>query len=203
MKFLIDLFPIILFFLTFKFYAVFYPADTNLCVMNFCISGGDSGAIYAATLVAIVAGVLQVAYEWFSRGKVETMLLVTLAMIIVLGGATLAFQDELFIKWKPTLVNWAFGIVFIGSQYIGEKNLIRRMMEGNVRLTDETVWDKLNAIWAIFFIVLGFVNLYVAYFFSTEIWVNFKLFGLLGLTFAFVIGQAFYLTRYIVEENES
>jgi len=203
MKFLIDLFPIILFFLTFKFYAVFYPADTNLCVMNFCISGGDNGAIYAATLVAIIAGILQVAYEWISRGKVETMLLITLAMIIVLGGATLAFQDELFIKWKPTLVNWAFGIVFIGSQYIGEKNLIRRMMEGNVRLTDETIWSKLNTIWAIFFIVLGFVNLYVAYSFSTEIWVNFKLFGLLGLTFAFVIGQAFYLTRYIVEENES
>jgi intracellular septation protein len=77
------------------------------------------------------------------------------------------------------------------------------MMEGNVRLTDETIWSKLNTIWAIFFIVLGFVNLYVAYSFSTEIWVNFKLFGLLGLTFAFVIGQAFYLTRYIVEENES
>jgi intracellular septation protein len=203
MKFLIDIFPIILFFVTFKFYAVFFPAESKLCFMDFCIAGGDAGAIYAATLVAIIAGILQVLYEWFSRGKVETMLLITLAMIIVLGGATLAFQNELFIKWKPTLVNWAFGIVFLGSQYIGEKNLIRRMMEGNVRLTDERIWDKLNLIWAVFFVVLGFINLYVAYFFSTEIWVNFKLFGLLGLTFAFVIGQAFYLTRYIVEENES
>lgn len=203
MKFLVDIFPIILFFVTFKFYAVFFPAESKLCFMDLCIAGGDAGAIYAATLVAMIAGTIQVLYEWRTRGKVEIMPIITLAMIIVLGGLTLMFQNELFIKWKPTLVNWAFGIVFLGSQYIGEKNLIRRMMDGNVRLTDETIWDKLNSIWAIFFIILGFVNLYVAYFFSTETWVNFKLFGLLGLTFAFVIGQAFYLTRYIVEENES
>lgn len=203
MKFLVDIFPIILFFLTFKFYAMFVPAESKLCLMDFCIAGGDAGAIYAATLVAMISGTLQILYEWKIRGKVEIMPVITLAMIIVLGGATLIFQNELFIKWKPTLVNWAFGIVFLGSQYIGEKNLIRRMMDGNVRLTDETIWDKLNKIWAIFFIILGFVNLYVAYFFNTETWVNFKLFGLLGLTFAFVIGQAIYLTRYIVEEKES
>lgn len=203
MKFLVDIFPIILFFLTFKFYAMFVPAESKLCFMDFCIAGGDAGAIYAATLVAMISGTLQILYEWKTRGKVEIMPIITLAMIIVLGGATLIFQNELFIKWKPTLVNWAFGVVFLGSQYIGEKNLIRRMMEGNVRLTDESIWNKLNKIWAIFFIVLGFVNLYVAYFFSTETWVNFKLFGLLGLTFAFVIGQAIYLTRYIVEEKES
>jgi len=203
MKFLVDIFPIILFFVTFKFYAVFFPAESNLCVASFCIAGGDAGAIYAATLVAMIAGTIQVLYEWRTRGKVETMPIITLAMIIVLGGLTLMFQNELFIKWKPTLVNWAFGIAFLASQYIGEKNLIRRMMEGNVRLTDETIWDKLNLVWAVFFITLGFVNLYVAYFFNTETWVNFKLFGLLGLTFAFVIGQAFYLTRYIIEENES
>lgn len=203
MKFLIDIFPIILFFVTFKFYPVFFPTESKLCLMDFCIAGGETGAIYAATLVAIITGILQVLYEWFSRGKVETMLLITLAMIIILGSATLAFQNELFIKWKPTLVNWAFGFVFLGSHYIGEKNLIRRMMEGKIRLTDERIWDKLNLTWAIFFIVLGLINLYVAYFFSTEIWVNFKLFGLLGLTFAFVIGQAFYLSRYIIEEHES
>jgi intracellular septation protein len=203
MKFLVDIFPIILFFLTFKFYAIFVPAESKLCLMNFCIAGGDAGAIYAATFVAMISGILQVFYEWKTRGKVEIMLIITLTMIIVLGGATLIFQNEMFIKWKPTLVNWAFGIAFIGSQYIGEKNLIRRTMESNVRLTDESIWDKLNFTWGMFFITLGFINLYVAYFFTTEIWVNFKLFGLLGLTFAFVIGQAIYLTRYIVEEKES
>lgn len=203
MKFLVDMFPIILFFVTFKFYAVFFPADSNLCLANLCISGGDAGAIYAATLVAMIVAIIQVIYEWVTRGKVETMLIITLAMIVILGGATLVFQDEMFIKWKPTLVNWAFGLAFLGSQYIGEKPLIQRMMESNVHLTEETIWKKLNLIWAIFFISLGIINLYVAYHFNTETWVNFKLFGLLGLTFAFIIAQAFYLTRYIVEEHES
>ncbi|MEY3220255.1 MAG: hypothetical protein RIT27_1612 [Pseudomonadota bacterium] len=203
MKFLVDMFPIILFFVTFKFYAVFFPAESNLCLAGLCISGGDAGAIYAATLVAMIVAIIQVIYEWVTKGKVEVMLIITLLMIVILGGATLMFQDEMFIKWKPTLVNWGFGLVFLGSQFIGEKPLIRRMMESNIRLTEESIWNKLNLTWAFFFISLGFVNLYVAYHFDTEIWVNFKLFGLLGLTFAFVIGQAFYLTRYIVEENES
>jgi len=203
MKLLVDMFPIILFFVTFKFYAVFFPADSNLCLASLCISGGDAGAIYAATLVAMIVAIIQVIYEWVTRGKVETMLIITLAMIVILGGATLIFQDEMFIKWKPSLVNWAFGLAFLGSQYIGEKPLIQRMMETNVHLTEEKIWKKLNLVWAIFFMSLGVINLYVAYHFNTETWVNFKLFGLLGLTFAFIIAQAFYLTRYIVEEHES
>jgi len=202
MKFFLDLFPIILFFVTFKFYGEVIPAEQSLCTLGYCIPGGTPGAIYAATLVAIIASFAQVAYVWFKQRRVETMHLVTLALIVVLGGATLFFQNEAFIKWKPTVVNWAFGVAFLGSQFIGKRPLVQRMMESNIQLNDAAIWQKLNLMWVLFFIVLGLANLYVAFNFSTEIWVNFKLFGLLGLTLIFVVAQAFYLTRHIVSPEE-
>ncbi len=202
MKFFLDLFPIILFFVTFKFYGEVIPAEQSLCALGYCIPGGTPGAIYAATLVAIIASFAQVAYVWFKQRRVETMHLVTLALIVVLGGATLFFQNEAFIKWKPTVVNWAFGVAFLGSQFIGKRPLVQRMMESNIQLNDAAIWQKLNLMWVLFFIVLGLANLYVAFNFSTEIWVNFKLFGLLGLTLIFVVAQAFYLTRHIVSPEE-
>jgi len=202
MKFFLDLFPIILFFVTFKFYGNVVPAEQSLCALGHCIPGGTPGAIYAATLVAIIASFAQVAYVWFKQHRVETMHLVTLALIVVLGGATLFFQNEAFIKWKPTVVNWAFGIAFLSSQFIGKRPLVQRMMESNIQLNDAAIWQKLNLMWVLFFMVLGLANLYVAFNFSTEIWVNFKLFGLLGLTLVFVVAQAFYLTRHIVSPEE-
>jgi len=202
MKFFLDLFPIILFFVTFKFYGEVIPAEQSLCALGYCIPGGTPGAIYAATLVAIIASFAQVAYVWFKQRRVETMHLVTLALIVVLGGATLFFQNEAFIKWKPTVVNWAFGVAFLGSQFIGKRPLVQRMMESNIQLNDAAIWQKLNLMWVLFFIVLGLANLYVAFNFSTETWVNFKLFGLLGLTLVFVVAQAFYLTRHIVSPEE-
>jgi len=202
MKFLVDLFPVILFFAVFYLYPGQVPADQSLCIAQFCLPGGKAGAIYAATLVAIIASIVQVGSQWLLRGKVETMHWVTLGLLLVLGGATLFFQDERFIKWKPTLVNWLFAVGFLVSQWFTSKPFIQRMMEKNIQLYDPRVWQTLNYSWVVFFFVLGLLNLWVAYQFSTEVWVNFKLFGLMGLTLMFVFGQAFYLARYIVEAPE-
>ncbi len=174
MKLLLDYFPIILFFIAAKVYD-----------------------IYVATAVAIVASVLQVAYLWFRHGRVEKMHLITLAAIVLLGGTTLILQDEQFIKWKPSVVNWVFALVFIGSQFIGKKPIIQRMMGNNFTLPSG-MWTKLNLMWAGFFIFLGLVNLYVAYNFDTDTWVNFKLFGMLGLTLLFIILQTIYISRHAV-----
>ena len=184
MKFLFDLFPVILFFVAYKTYDIFI-----------------------ATAVAIAASALQVGLFWIKHRRFEKMHLVTLGLIAVLGGATLIFQDALFIKWKVTVVNWIFGLAFIGSLYIGEKPLAERMMGGSVVLPRK-IWSRLNWSWAIFFIIVGFINIYVAFYYGLdldeksreEIWVNFKLFGVMGLTFTFVLAQAFYMTRHIQEE---
>lgn len=175
MKLLFDFFPIFLFFIVYK------VSD-----------------IYAATLAAIIATAVQVAVTWFKTRKVEPMHLVSLAIIVIFGGATLFLKDELFIKWKPTVLNWLFGIAFLASQLFGKRTLIERMLGSQIELP-EPVWRRLNLSWAFFFIVLGGVNLFVLYNFTTETWVNFKLFGLLGLTFLFVILQSVYLARFLPE----
>lgn len=177
MKLLFDFFPIILFFVAYQFHG-----------------------IYVATGVAILATFLQVTISWLKTRKVETMHLITLAIIVVMGGATLYLQDELFIKWKPTVINWLFGVAFLGSQFIGKRTFIERMMRNNLTLP-AMIWKRLNLVWALFFIVLGCVNLLVVYRFDTETWVNFKLFGMLGLTLVFVFLQAFYLSRYLPEPD--
>lgn len=179
MKMLFDFFPIILFFVAYK------------------LQG-----IYIATTVAIAATFLQVGWVWLRHRKVETMHLITLGLIVVFGGATLYLHDEQFIKWKPTVINWLFGVAFLGSQYFGEKPFIQRMMANNIELP-RPVWYRLNMSWALFFLFLGAVNLFVIYTFDTDTWVNFKLFGMLGLTFAFVILQAIFLSRYLPEPESS
>lgn len=179
MKLFYDLFPILLFFIAYKMYDIF-----------------------VATAVAIVASFIQVSLFWVKHRQFEKMQLVTLALIIVLGGATLLLHDELFIKWKPTVVNWAFALVFLGSHFIGNRPLIQRMMASKINLTHEKVWHYLNISWIGFFIALGLLNLYVAFNFSTDFWVNFKLFGMMGITFIFVIAQAVYLSQYIKEEDD-
>jgi len=176
MKFLFDFFPILLFFIAYKL-----------------------DGIFTATAVAIAASFLQVGLYWLKHRRFETNHLVTLALIAVFGGLTLFLQDETFIKWKPTVINWLFGIVFIGSQYMGKKTIVERMMGANIRLPD-FVWIRLNAAWAIFFVALGFANWYVMANFDTDTWVNFKMFGMMGLTFAFLIAQGFYLTKYLQDE---
>lgn len=178
MKLLFDFFPIVLFFVTYKLYG-----------------------IYAATVVAMVASGCQVSYSWFKHRKVETMHLITFVLILVMGGATLYLQDELFIKWKPTLINWLFGAAFLGSHFFGEKTFIERMMQNNLTLP-RPIWRRLNLGWAFFFGFLGSANVYVVYSFDTDTWVNFKLFGMLGLTLVFVVLQTAYLYRHIPQTEE-
>ena len=177
MKILSDFFPIILFFIAYQLYD-----------------------IYVATAVAIVSSLLQVGFYWLARGRVEKMHLITLALLLVFGGMTLILRDPLFIKWKPTVVNWLFGAAFLGSHFIGEKTMVARMMQHAVELPS-FVWNRLNMAWSMFFIFSGVLNLYVAFSFSEETWVNFKLFGMLGLTVVFVIVQAFYMARHIQDQN--
>lgn len=218
MKLLIDFFPVILFFVAYK------------------VSG-----IYVATGVAIVASTVQVAWSWFRQHKVENIHLVTLGLLVLFGGMTIALQDPIFIMWKPTIVNWLFAVAFLGSQLIGGKSLVERMMSQAVDVP-RPVWSRLNLMWVLFFLFSGVANLYVVYVYSgfyeaqqaliaasgqgdidlsecatsfsgslltqcldaqsrEETWVNFKLFGMMGLTIAFVIAQAFYLARHMSDQR--
>jgi intracellular septation protein len=177
MKFLFDLFPVVLFFAVFKLFD-----------------------IYAATAAAIAATFLQIGWLKWKRRKVDTMMWVTLGIIVVFGGATLALHDETFIKWKPTVLYWLFGGVLGAAELLFRKNLIRAMLGGQVRLPD-AVWTRLNWSWAGFFVLMGAVNLYVAYNFSTDAWVNFKLFGGMGLMLLFVLLQAVFLARHLEEKQ--
>lgn len=177
MKLLVDFFPILLFFIAYKTYD-----------------------IYVATMVAIAASVVQVAWIWTRHRRVENMHLITLAIIVVFGGATLLLQDELFIKWKPTVVNWLFALVFIGSHFFGEKTIIERMMSANITLAKDK-WSQLNWSWSGFFVFLGVTNLYVVYNYDTDTWVNFKLFGMMGLTLVFVVIQGFFLVKHMQQDT--
>ncbi|QXZ11207.1 septation protein A [Comamonas sp. Y33R10-2] len=176
MKLLIDFFPIILFFVAFKVWG-----------------------IYAATGVAIVATIAQIVYLRFKNGKVEPMQWVSLGVIVLFGGATLLAHDENFIKWKPTVLYWLMGAALLLGQLIFKKNLLRSVMGAQLQLPD-AVWLKLNLAWSAFFAAMGALNLWVAYNFDTDDWVNFKLFGGMGLMFVFVIAQAIYMSRYLPQD---
>lgn len=177
MKFLFDLFPVILFFVAFKLFD-----------------------IYVATATAIVATFLQIGWTWFRHRKVENMLWVSLGVIVVFGGATLVLQNETFIKWKPTVLYWLFAGALAIAELGFRKNLIRAMMEGQVTLPDP-VWGRLLASWIGFFAVMGAINLAIAFNFSTETWVNFKLFGGIGLMLVFIVLQALMLARYVEQKK--
>lgn len=174
MKLLLDFLPIIIFFAVYK----------------------TTGDIIIATAVLIPATLLQMLYTWLRTHRIEKMQLVTLVLVVLLGGATVLLQDKTFIQWKPTVVNWLFGVAFLGSQFIGEKTIVQRLMESNLTLADGA-WRTLNIAWVIFFMIMGIINLIVAYNFSEEVWVDFKLFGMLGLTLVFIIAQGVYLSRHI------
>jgi intracellular septation protein len=173
MKFLFDIFPVVLFFIAFKVYD-----------------------IYVATAVAMAATFLQIGWMWLRHRKIDNLLWVSLAVIVVFGGATLLLQDETFIKWKPTVLYWLFSAVLAVAVLAFRKNLIRAMMESQVTLPD-LVWGRLLASWIGFFAFMGALNIIVAYNFSTDAWVNFKLFGGIGLMLAFIVLQALILARHI------
>ena len=179
MKMLFDVFPVILFFVAFKVFD-----------------------IYVATAVAIGATFGQIGWLWMRGRKIDNMLWVSLGVITVFGGATLLFANETFIKWKPTVLYWLFAAVLGVAALAFRKNLVRSMMEKQVTLPDE-VWTKLLTSWIGFFAVMGVLNLYVAYNFSTDAWVNFKLFGGIGLMLVFVLLQALMLSRHVQDKNEN
>lgn len=201
MKFLFDLLPVILFFAAYKLGGA-HPEAAHALLSGWLGDGiaVSQAPILIATVVAIAATALQIALVWLRHRKVDTMLWVSLAIITVFGGATLFFHNPTFIKWKPTALYWLFGCVLLGSAALLHRNLIRNMLEAQIRLPDP-VWGRLNLAWASFFIAMGLLNLYVAYNFSEETWVDFKLFGGIGLMLAFVLGQGFYLSRHLEEES--
>ncbi len=178
MKFLFDLFPVILFFVSFKFYGIFF-----------------------ATAIAIIATIAQIIYSKIRHGKIEKMLLVNGAIISVLGGITLLLHDKTYIMWKPTVLYWLLAGILLISDLFFKKNFIRQMM-GKMLNPPVKIWSKLNLAWVVFLVLLGFLNLYIAFNYSLDTWVNFKLFGVTGMMFVFVIAQTLLLKNYLIEQDE-
>lgn len=176
-KLLFDLFPIILFFVAFKF------AD-----------------IYTATAVAIGATIAQILWLKLRGRHVEVMQWISLGVIVVFGGLTLMLHDEAFIKWKPTILYWLFAGGLLVARLMG-RNLMKTFMGGQMSLP-ETVWERVNQMWVLYFAVMGALNLWVAYSWSTDVWVNFKLFGTLGMTLLFVVLQGIYLSRFLKDSGD-
>jgi len=199
-KILFDLFPIILFFAAYQV-GEKNPANATawLAALGISLDGAKPG-VFLATVVAIAATFAQIAWVWLRHRKVDTMLWISLVLIVVFGGATLLLHDETFIKWKPTVLYWLFALSLGLGPILFERNLIRLMMEKNVTLPD-AIWTRLNLGWAGFFTLMGIANLWVAMHYSTDAWVNFKMFGSLGLMLLFIIAQTIYLSRHIKEEG--
>jgi len=179
LNFLYEFLPVVLFFIAFKYYG-----------------------IYVATIVGIVVTAVQLLLSTLIRKKLDKKQLITLIVFLFFGGMTLYFHNPIFVKWKPTVIFWIFGIVLFLSHFIGKKTLMQRMLEhvleGKATLPKH-IWGRLNMAWTVFFSVLGAINIYVAYTYSTDTWVNFKLYGILSLLFLFSFLQAIYLSRYISE----
>lgn len=176
MKLLFDFFPLILFFAAFK------------------VAG-----IFVATAVAIAATVAQIGWSLARRRRVSNMQWASLAIILVFGGATLLLRDETFIKWKPTVLYWLLGGAFLGGLAF-RTNLAKSVMSEGIELP-ESVWTRLCMAWGVFFLGLGAANLYVAQRYSTDAWVNFKVFGGMGLVLAFLVAQAFWLVKYLPDDE--
>jgi intracellular septation protein len=173
MKLLLDFFPILLFFGAFKIWGIF-----------------------VATTVAIVATLFQLGWMRYRSGRTEPMQWLSLVVIVVFGGATLIAQDETFIKWKPTVLYWAMGGALLVGQVFFRRNWLQSLMKSQMALPDHA-WRVMLWSWCAFFAVMGVLNIWVAYHFDTDTWVNFKLFGGMGLMLVFVLGQAMYLGRYM------
>ena len=178
MQLLFDFFPVIAFFVTYKL----------------------TGDMFAATAVIIVAVIAQTAIQWFRHRKVSSMALISGALVLVFGGLTLLIHDKAFIQWKVTVVNWLFALGFLASRVFGDRVMIQRMMGEHMQL-ESALWRRLNWAWIGFFTALGAINLYVAYNFSEAAWVNFKLYGMIGLTAAFAIGQGVWLANKMPPES--
>ncbi|RJG21173.1 septation protein A [Massilia cavernae] len=209
MKFLFDFFPILLFFGVFKLGERNKEGAHSIAseYLSGFISGGaitpEQAPIMLATVVVIFATLAQIAWVKLRGRKVDGMLWLSFGIITIFGGATIYFHDENFIKWKPTILYWVLAFALFVAQFGFRKNLMRQAMEQTIKLPD-TVWTKVSLSWMAFFFVIGLINLlaaFVVFKADTSAWVSFKLFGLTGIFFAFVVAQTLYLSKYIEEEK--
>lgn len=208
MKLIFDFLPIILFFGTFKFaegrkdWAAQFASDHLGFMVNGGVVGVGEAPVLLATVVVILATLAQVAFLLARGKKIDMMLWVSLGLVTVLGGATIWFHNETFIKWKPSVLYWVMGLAFWISQVLFRRNLLQVLIGAELQLP-ASVWQRLNFAWIAFFAFMGLANIYVAYSFSTDTWVNFKLFGGIGLMLAFTVAQGVYISRHILPEDES
>jgi intracellular septation protein len=206
MKLFLDFLPIILFFGVFKVADMNPDAAARFATdhLGFAVSGGlvgvDEAPVLLATLVVMIATLVQIAITVLMRKKVDTMLWVTFGLIVVLGGATIWFHDPTFIKWKPSALDWAMALALWVSQAFFGKNLLQALVGEQIELP-RPVWQRLNFAWIAFFALMGVLNLYVAYTYSTSTWATFKVFGLTGLMLAFMVAQGFYISRFLKDED--
>lgn len=206
MKILFDFLPILLFFVAFKYAEGHkeWAAAFATSQFGFLVSGGvvgnEEAPVLLATVVVIVATLAQVAWLKLRGRRVDTMLWVSLVLVVALGGATIYFHSDTFIKWKPSVLYWAMGLAFWLSPLLFGKNLLRALMGEQLQLAP-TVWHRLNFAWIAFFAFMGLLNLWVAYHFSTATWVSFKLFGGIGLMLLFTLAQGLYLSRHMDDET--
>ena len=177
MKLLFEMFPIILFFTVYKF-----------------------KDIYTATAVAIAASILQIVYTYIKNKKIEPPMLIGLAVIVIFGGATLIVHEELFIKWKPTVLYWIFSSILLIGRIVFKKNLIYELLHKQMEIPSH-IWEKMNIMWILFFAAIGGLNLYIVYNYSTDTWVNFKLFGILGCMILFLVIQALIIAPYLKNDS--
>ena len=207
MKFLFDLFPVILFFITLK--VAEKAASASIVLSKILTTVGITAAvkpslvpIMLATIAVIIGSIIQIIWAKLHYKKVDNTLWLSALLVTVLGGMTLYFQNDAFIKWKPTLLYWTFAVVLIGARLFSKKNIIKMMMGKEIQLP-ETIWSNLNIAWAIFFSALGALNLYVAFHYSIDIWASFKLFGTMGLMFIFIIAQSLVINKHIIQKENA
>jgi intracellular septation protein len=177
MNLLLDYLPIVAFVLAYKFFGIF-----------------------VATGVLVVGVVGMTAMQWFRERKVNSLMLISAALVLVLGGITLAFRDETFIQWKPTVASWTFALVFLASRFVGKKTMVEQMMGEAVAL-EAPLWQRLNYVWALFWVVMGFVNLWLLFSFDLTAWVNWHLPVLLGLSIVFFLVNGYWITTKIPPET--
>ena len=206
MKFLFDFLPVVLFFAAYKLFASMPPeliqAVNQIPYVSLSQSEPRDSLIFA-TLILVIASIVQNVLHWLLYRRFEKMHLISLAILLVFGSMTVIFKDPNFIKWKVSIFNWVFAAALVGSLFIGKKPLIERMMSHAISVPAQT-WRTVTVMWALFFVIIGILNLIVAFYFPGENdknWVNFKLFGIFGLTIVFIIAQAIYLSKYATDEE--
>ena len=189
-KFLFDFFPALLFFASNKFYSTIFGVE-----------GAEVERVLFATKVFIVATLVQVGVYYWKHREFKAIHMITLALVLVFGGLTLYVEDKSFLQWKVTLINWLFGAILLGSQYIGKKTVIEHMLGANLTLPKH-IWIRLNLSWVAFFTSVGFINIYVFSHYDWDTWMDFKLFGLMGLMIVFSFASIFAISKYLPEEEE-